>query len=86
MSQRVKVGVTILLLLAVAYIFVMPALDLDPTALRGMRLAILVFASIAAAASILDVAKPVCDSLAFAPLNCDLPTSDLTDLTCARLF
>lgn len=85
MPERLKIGITIVLLLTVAYIFIIPAFDLDPTALRGVRLATLVFLSIAAAGFILNFAKPVSHSLAFAPVGCDPPIPDITDLTCTRL-
>jgi hypothetical protein len=83
-ENRIKIGATILLLLAVVYIFALPAVDLGPTALRASRQAALVFVGMGLAASALNPGRPTIGPLLTPTDHPALPVADLIDLTCIR--
>jgi hypothetical protein len=85
MGSKIKVGAALLLLLVVVYIFVLPAFNLDPTALRAAREIGLIFIGMAAAASALSAPKSCTQSARIALVTAVQPSSHLIDLTCARL-
>lgn len=81
------VGVVIILLVSVIAVFMSPAVDLPPTAFRALKLACMLFAFIASAASILAglfsrvvfwLANTEADSSS-------LPAPNLVDMNCTRL-
>jgi len=87
-KNSIELGAVIMLLLSVIAIFVSPAVDLEPTALRALQLANALFAILALAGTILTglfsrvvssfprVIEPVCALL---------PAPELVDLNCTRL-
>ncbi len=86
MPGKVKVTIAVCLLLVVAYIFVLPAFDIDPTALRAARNADLLFFAIAAAASALTLLRPRLGIFLLSPdFAHSSVSSNLIDLTCTRL-
>ncbi len=85
MARATKFLIAACLVLAIAYIFVLPAFDVSPTALRAARNADLLFISIAAAAYLLTTLQPQpCRDLQLPTVDAG-PVSDLIDLTCTRL-
>ncbi len=88
MKRRSALGVAILLILSVTAIFISPAIDLQPTALRALQLAnmllaLLVLLGTSVLALLFTARRSVqtdsgCDC--FSPP----PTSDLVDLNCTR--
>ena len=85
MARNMKITIGVCLVLAIAYIFVFPAFDISPTALRAARNADLLFVSIAAAAYALTLLRPQAGRALPPPVvSCD-PVPDLIDLTCIRL-
>ena len=84
MVDRVKICATILLLLAVIYIFALPAFDLGPTALRASRYAAIVLVSMGLAASALTSARPKFGPILLPAESPTPPIPDLIDLTCTR--
>lgn len=90
LSKNTCVVLTLLLVLAIAIIFIAPSVDLEPTALRAWRAAVLVFLAIIIAAQVLSgfycssllkicglyVPEPACPS-------CSSELS-LLDLCCTR--
>jgi len=88
MSAAVKVAVGIVLLLSVLVVFIAPAVDLEPTALRAMQAASLLFAVLALArttiAATLTLSNPYMGAV-FSGRPIDASTASLVDLNCARL-
>lgn len=85
MTRATKLAIAVCLALIVAYIFVLPAFDISPTALRAAQHAAVLFISIAAAAYLLTTLKPpACRDLPL-PDICYGSVSELIDLTCTRL-
>jgi hypothetical protein len=84
MLDRVKICALILLLLAVIYIFALPAFDLGPTALRASRQAAMVLVGMGLAASALTSARPKVGPIPVAPDTPAAPIPDLIALTCTR--
>ena len=88
MKDNSKFGVVILLLLSVITIFISPAVDLQPTALRALQLANMVFAMLALAGTTWSARVRVPLNPATTPFACDCvwaPTPALIDLNCVRL-
>lgn len=88
MNGATKVAVGIVLLLSVLIIFIAPAVDLEPTALRAMQAASLLFAVLALAgttiAATLTVSNPCLGAVfGFHPIGAS--TASLVDLNCVRL-
>lgn len=78
----------ILLLLSVLTIFISPAVDLQPTALRAVQLANMLFAVLALAGTSLTacLSRPtVRVAGAFEHASPLVPAQDLIDLNCTRL-
>ena len=88
MNGATKVGVGIVLLLTVLIVCIAPAVDLEPTALRAMEAATLLFAILALAATttaaILIVSNP-CLGAVFGFHPIEMRTANLVDLNCVRL-
>ncbi|HUO24456.1 MAG TPA: hypothetical protein VMU61_02245 [Candidatus Aquilonibacter sp.] len=88
MKNRFKLGVVILLLLSVIAIFISPAVDLQPTALRAVQLANLLFAVLALAGSAVSTRLDVSIGRLATVSGRDyspLPAPDLVVLNCARI-
>lgn len=88
MSCVTKVAVGILLLLSVLIVFTAPAVDLEPTALRAMQSASLLFAALALAgttiAAMLIASNPSLGVVfGFHPI--ETSSASLVDLHCVRL-
>ena len=84
--DKIRIGAALfLLLLAVVYVFAMPTIDLDPTALRATRHAALVFIGIASAARTLTPQKPEYEGSLVELATLAPRSSDLVDLTSIRL-
>jgi hypothetical protein len=86
--DRSKFAMVILLLLSVIIIFISPAVDLQPTALRSVQLANMLFAVLALAGTALAACfsgptLPVAEALEHA--SALVPAQDLVDLNCTRL-
>jgi hypothetical protein len=87
-NGALKVGVGIALLLTVLVIFAAPAVDLEPTALRAMQAATLLFAVLALAgttiAAMLTMSGACLGTIfGFHPIG--TTTASLVDLNCVRL-
>ena len=88
MSDRTRFLVAFLLLLAVLIVFISPAVDLEPSALKALHMATLLFAALALAGTVLALGDQIVlerfvDALAFhSPPH---PTESLLDLECSRL-
>ncbi len=88
MKRRSVLGVAILLILSVTVIFISPAIDLQPTALRALQLANMLFAVLvllgtsvlALLFTVRHTVQTVFECECFSPP----PTSDLVDLNCTR--
>ncbi|MGA8151259.1 MAG: hypothetical protein WB952_09945 [Terriglobales bacterium] len=88
MKDWVKLGMVILLLLSMIAIFISPAVDLEPTALRAANLANLLFALLALAGTVLTARfdVPISPVASTFERECALlPAPDLVDLNCTRL-
>ncbi len=88
MKGAIKVVVGVVLLLSVLVVFVAPAVDLEPTALRAMQAASLLFAVLALAgttvAATLTVHNPFLGPTSGVhPIG--TTTASLVDLNCVRL-
>lgn len=87
-ALRNKVAVIILLLLSVIVIFVSPAVDLQPTALRALKFANVLFAALLLAGTALWAHLRVA-SEPITPIDKRhsvlSPPPDLLELNCARL-
>lgn len=88
MERPIKLAIVILLLLSVIAIFASPAVDLQPTALRAMKCATLLFAVLLFAGTVLCARLRVLQS--HASLRAErrsvlAPTPDLMMLNCALL-
>ncbi len=83
----VKFAVVILLLLSVITIFVSPAVDLQPTVLRALKLANVLFAVLVLAGNALfaRLNVPLGPITTIVECRCGLwPPSDLFELNCTR--
>jgi len=82
-----RLTVVIVLLLSVLIVFVSPAVDLEPTALRAMQAANLLFAALVLAASVMaaliSLAARHIGSVRYLPSF--WTGTDLVDLNCVRL-
>jgi uncharacterized membrane protein len=83
-----KVGLVIFVLLVVMIIFISPAVDLEPTALRSIQMANLLFALLALAG--ITVSANLHPSKSTGAPNVEFsciwtPKPDLVDLNCVRL-
>ena len=88
MNDRSKLVIVVLLLLSVATIFVSPAVDLQPTALRALQLANLFFAFLALGASAASALLEVPLSRVGSTIEREwflAPSLSLLDLNCVRL-
>ena len=88
MARWIKFVVVILLLTSVLYVFISPAVDLEPTVLRALKFACLIFAALLAAIFVRDVSLCVplaLEILADAPDSICAPSPGLIDLNCTRL-
>ncbi len=88
MRDLVKLGMVILLLLSLITVFISPAVDLEPTALRAASLANLMFAVLAMAGTALAarLSRAVASAATSFEHDCPLlPALDLVDLNCTRL-
>jgi hypothetical protein len=88
MVGPLKLGVAILLLLSVIAIFVSPAADLAPSALRAAKMvnliyAVMLLAGTAVIARLQQAASPV--AAIFEEECAPRPAPDLLDLNCTRL-
>lgn len=88
MKGAIKVVVGVVLLLSVLVVFVAPAVDLEPTALRAMQAASLLFAVLALAgttvAATLTVHNPFLGPTSGVH-RIEATTASLVDLNCVRL-
>ena len=87
MSASLKI-VVVILLLAVTVVFVSPAVDLEPTALRAAQVASLLLAVLALAGSFIACSLRTSSLHLVAILRADstpLYATDLVDLNCNRL-
>lgn len=87
MSASLKI-VVVILLLAVTVVFVSPAVDLEPTALRAAQAASLLFAVLALAGSFIACSLRTSSLHLVAILRADstpLYATDLVDQNCNRL-
>ena len=88
MRTSLRFGLVVVLLLIVTAIFISPAVDLEPTALRAMQMANMLFAmlalaGIAVAAHLHHHVSPTAETL-----ECNrvcIPPADIVDLNCTRL-
>lgn len=88
MNDRSKLVIVVLLLLSVATIFVSPAVDLQPTALRALQLANLFFAFLALGATAVPTLLDLPLSRVASIVERDwflTPALNLVDLNCVRL-
>jgi hypothetical protein len=85
MRKRLQTALALCLLLAIAYVFVLPAFDIDPTALRASRHAISLFLAIAAAGSMLTIFRPAALLRLYQSFPAPQSGPNLIDLTCTRL-
>lgn len=88
MKSDIKFRLVILLLLSMIAIFISPAMDLQPTALRALTLANSLFAILALAATILTrlFGRVVPSFAHIVETDCGLlPAPDLVALNCTRL-
>jgi len=87
-KSATKIVVGIVLLLSILVVFAAPAVDLEPTALRAMQAASLLFAVLALAgttvAATLTVHNPFMGPT-FGVHPIETTTASLVDLNCARL-
>ena len=88
MRSDAKLGIVIVLVLSVMVVFVSPAVDLEPTALRALKAAKMLFAALVLAgtaiAACLRVSFPSPGIvLEFHPIEAS--AASLVDLNCARL-
>lgn len=86
MSASLKI-VVVILLLAVTVVFVSPAVDLEPTALRAAQAASLLFAVLALAGSVIASLHTSCFQLVVSLRTESVPfyAANLVDLNCNRL-
>jgi hypothetical protein len=83
MSRMIQVAVAILLLLLISFAFVSPLMSVEPTALRAMRAATLLFAVLAALATALTTfLPPACEPQAQHPLTAVSARSSILTLDC----
>ena len=86
MSTWLKSLLVILLLVAVATVFISPAIDLEPTALRASRAAqALQIALLSAALAIRGLLSPIFVSLTPQAESRGVNHENLLDLNCTRL-
>ena len=88
MTGATKFRIALVLLLAVIVIFVSPAVNLEPTALRALQVASMLFAALALAGTVLAyganlLARYVDTAFSFHPVLSR--TDDIIDLNCTRL-
>jgi hypothetical protein len=91
MSSRLNIVLVILLILAVTLVFLAPMVDLEPTALRAVRAAAMLFLAIVIAAHFFRgsyfipilMAFGFCNRENLNPIQVDQPS--LIDLYCSRL-
>jgi hypothetical protein len=87
-KDATKVVVGIVLLLSILVVFTAPAVDLEPTALRAMQAASMLFAVLALAgtriAGTLTAANPYMGA-AFGVHPIETTAASLVDLNCVRL-
>jgi len=83
--RTANVGVTLLILVAVVCLCVLPAFDLDPTALRASQHADKIFWGIAASATVLSGLSSQKERAVAALVDHAAAPSDVTSLTCIRL-
>ncbi len=88
MENRFKFAVVVLLLLSLMTIFISPAADLQPTALRSLQLANLLFAVLALAGT--AVSSQLNESINPIAITSEddfawVSTPNLIDLNCTRL-
>jgi hypothetical protein len=87
-KSGVKIGAVVLLVLSVLTIFISPAVDLQPTALRALKMANLLFAFLALAGTAFSARLNLPPSRIAATFEIDyalLPPPDFIDLNCTRL-
>lgn len=88
MSDRARFFVTFLLLLAVLIVFISPAVDLEPSALKALHIATVFFAALALAGTVVAVGDHVVLQWfveAFAAHSPPVWTESILDLDCSRL-
>jgi hypothetical protein len=85
MARFMKITIAVCLILAIAYIVVLPAFNIGPTALRAARNAVLLFTSMAAAAYVITILRPQAWPLRALPTVLIGSAPELIDLTCTRL-
>ena len=83
--HAIKVGATLFLLVTLVCLFVLPAFDLDPTALRASQHAARIFWAIAASAAVLTARSSGAEPENFAETAARQATSNVISLTCNRL-
>ena len=88
MRSDAKLGIVIVLVLSVMVVFVSPAVDLEPTALRALKAAKMLFAALVLAgtaiAACLSVSFPSLGIVIESP-HSEASAASLVDLNCARL-
>ncbi len=88
MKDFIKLGLIILVLVSVALVFISPAVDLEPTALRAAKMATLLFALLALAGTIFyaRLSRAISPIAAACEADCALLLGrDVVDLNCSRL-
>ncbi|MGC2195575.1 MAG: hypothetical protein WA628_12930 [Terriglobales bacterium] len=88
MGGRAKLGIVIVLLLCVMAVFISPAVDLEPTALRALKAANMLFAALILAGT--TIAAYLTLSFSFMGMVFDFhpmeaSAASLVDLNCVRL-
>lgn len=88
MNGTTKLSIVVLLLLCVITVFISPAVDLEPTALRAVKAADMLFAALilagTAIAASLSVSFPSI-GIVFGFHPVDAGATSLVDLNCVRL-
>jgi hypothetical protein len=87
-DDKAKLGIVIVLLLIVMTVFIAPTVDLEPTALRAMKAASLLFAALVLAGTAIAALLTVSFSPTWIILASDRARQNaahIVDLNCARL-
>ena len=89
MISSAKLGLVILLLLCVITVFVSPFVNLEPSAMRAMKSADLLFAALALAGAVVFGRTSAVgwrvSGVRYEALGAQQPAPDLVKLNCARL-
>jgi hypothetical protein len=87
-DDKAKLGIVIVLLLIVMTVFIAPTVDLEPTALRAMKAASLLFAALVLAGTAIAALLSVSFSstgIILASDSARQKAANIVDLNCVRL-